>query len=315
MLESDHAETFEGIIGESPQMRAVFGAIEKVSKSDASVLIVGESGTGKELVARAVHRQSARKSGPFVAINCGAIPENLLESELFGHDKGAFTGAHVQRQGRVELAHGGTLFLDEIGELPGTLQVKLLRFLQEREIERVGGRTSIEVDTRIIAATNIDLSKAMAEGRFREDLYYRLAVVVVSMPALRQRQGDIQLLSKAFLQRQTAAQEKPLIFTPKAIKAMEAYGWPGNVRELENRIQRAAIMAENGRITPKDLGISQYSDFEGQGLEKARQVVERQMVEAAIARNRGNLTRAAAELEISRPSLYELIDKLGIPRR
>ncbi len=315
MLESDQASTFEGIIGESPQMRAVFTAIEKVSKSDASVLIVGESGTGKELVARAVHRQSARKSGSFIAINCGAIPENLLESELFGHEKGAFTGAHVQRQGRVELANGGTLFLDEIGELPGTLQVKLLRFLQEREIERIGGRAPIEVDARIIAATNIDLSKAMAEGRFREDLYYRLAVVVVSMPALRQRQGDIHLLSKAFLQRQTAAQEKPLIFTPKAIKAMEAYGWPGNVRELENRIQRAAIMAENGRITPKDLGISQYSEFEGQGLEKARQVVERQMVEAAIARNRGNLTRAAAELEISRPSLYELIDKLGIPRR
>jgi len=315
MLESDQTETFEGIIGDSPQMRAVFSAIEKVSKSDASVLVVGESGTGKELVARAIHRQSARRSGPFIAINCGAIPETLLESELFGHEKGAFTGAHVQRQGRVELANGGTLFLDEIGELPGTLQVKLLRFLQEREIERIGGRAPIEVDVRIIAATNIDLSKAMSEGRFREDLYYRLAVVVVSMPALRQRQGDIQLLSKAFLQRQTIAHEKPLIFTPKAVKAMEVYGWPGNVRELENRIQRAAIMAENGRITPKDLGISQYSDFEGQGLEKARQVVERQMVEAAIARNRGNLTRAAAELEISRPSLYELIDKLGIPRR
>lgn len=312
---SDDCETFEGILGESPQMRGVFSSIEKVSKSDASVLVIGESGTGKELVARAIHQRSGRKSGPFVAINCGAIPENLLESELFGHEKGAFTGAHIQRQGRVELSHGGTLFLDEIGELSGPLQVKLLRFLQEHQIERVGGRSSIHVDARIIAATNMDLTKAMAEGRFREDLYYRLAVVLVSMPPLRQRQGDIQLLAKAFLQRQAATQDKAMVFTPKAHKALETYGWPGNVRELENRIQRASIMAENGRITPKDLGISQYSDYEGQGLEKARQAVEKQMVEAALARNKGNLTRAAAELEISRPSLYELIDKLGIPRR
>jgi len=315
MMSSDHVESFEGIIGDSPQMHAVFNAMDKVSRSEASVLISGESGTGKELVARAIHRRSPRCNGPFVAINCGAIPENLLESELFGHEKGSFTGAHVQRQGRVELSHGGTLFLDEIGELSGSLQVKLLRFLQEHEIERVGGRTSIQVDARIIAATNIDLTKAMAEGRFREDLYYRLAVVVIAMPPLRQRQGDIQLLARTFLQRQGASQGKTLIFTPKAIKAMETHGWPGNVRELENRIQRGSIMAEGGRITPKDLGISQYSDFEGQGLGKARQAVERQMIEAALARNKGNLTRAAAELEISRPSLYELLDKLGIPRR
>ena len=315
MMSNDHVESFEGIIGDSPQMHAVFNAMDKVSRSEASVLISGESGTGKELVARAIHRRSPRCNGPFVAINCGAIPENLLESELFGHEKGSFTGAHVQRQGRVELSHGGTLFLDEIGELSGSLQVKLLRFLQEHEIERVGGRTSIQVDARIIAATNIDLTKAMAEGRFREDLYYRLAVVVIAMPPLRQRQGDIQLLARTFLQRQGASQGKTLIFTPKAIKAMETHGWPGNVRELENRIQRGSIMADSGRITPKDLGISQYSDFEGQGLGKARQAVERQMIEAALARNKGNLTRAAAELEISRPSLYELLDKLGIPRR
>jgi len=315
MMSNDHVESFEGIIGDSPQMHAVFSAMDKVSRSEASVLISGGSGTGKELVARAIHRRSPRCNGPFVAINCGAIPENLLESELFGHEKGSFTGAHVQRQGRVELSHGGTLFLDEIGELSGSLQVKLLRFLQEHEIERVGGRTSIQVDARIIAATNIDLTKAMAEGRFREDLYYRLAVVVIAMPPLRQRQGDIQLLARTFLQRQGASQGKTLIFTPKAIKAMETHGWPGNVRELENRIQRGSIMADSGRITPKDLGISQYSDFEGQGLGKARQAVERQMIEAALARNKGNLTRAAAELEISRPSLYELLDKLGIPRR
>jgi two-component system NtrC family response regulator len=296
-------------------MKAVFSAIEKVSRSDASVLIAGESGTGKELVAHAIHQRSERKSGPFVPINCGAIPESLLESELFGHEKGAFTGAHVQRQGRVESAHGGTLFLDEIGELSGSLQVKLLRFLQEHEMQRVGGRTSIRVDTRIIAATNVDLRKAMTEARFREDLYYRLAVIVISMPPLRQRYGDVPLLANAFLKRQAAVQQKSLIFTPKAIKAMEIYAWPGNVRELENRIQRASIMAENGRITPNDLGISQYSEFGGQGLQKARQAVERQVIEAALARNKGNLTRTAAELEISRPSLYELIDKLGISRR
>jgi two-component system NtrC family response regulator len=315
LLEGQPVDSVDNIIGASPQIQGVFGTIEKVSRTDASVLIVGESGTGKELVARAVHGKSSRQSKPFIAINCGAIPENLLESELFGHEKGAFTGAHVQRQGRIEMADGGTLFLDEIGELSGALQVKLLRFLQQHEIERVGGRSAINVDARILAATNVDLVKAMAEGRFREDLYYRLAVVVIPLPPLRERQGDVQLLAHAFLQRQAAEHQKSLVFTPKAIKAMESHAWPGNVRELENRIQRAAIMAENGRITPKDLGLSRYSEYEGQGLGKARQAVERQMIEAALARNKGNLTRAAAELEISRPSLYELIEKLGIPRR
>lgn len=315
-LEDDsQGDSFEEIIGASAQIQKVFGTIQKVSRTEASVLIMGESGTGKELVAQAIHRHSSRKTGPFVPINCGAIPENLLESELFGHEKGSFTGAHVQRQGRVEMANRGTLFLDEIGELSGPLQVKLLRFLQEHEIERIGGRTSIKVDARIVAATNMDLSKAMAEGRFREDLYYRLGVVVISIPPLRERDEDVQLLANTFLQRQAEAQRRKLIFTPKAVKAIESHHWPGNVRELENRIQRAAIMAENGRITPKDLGIAQYSEFEGQGLAKARQGVERQMIEAALARNKGNLTRAAADLEISRPNLYELIEKLGIPRR
>jgi two-component system, NtrC family, response regulator len=316
LLENDHVDSFEGLIGNSPQIQKVFSIIEKVSGNDASVLIVGESGTGKELVARAIHRRSLRKDRPFIAINCGAIPENLLESELFGHEKGAFTGAHVQRQGRMEMAHGGTLFLDEIGELSPVLQVKLLRFLQEHQVERVGGRSLIPVDARVIAATNVDLTKAMSEGRFREDLYYRLAVVVASMPALRDREGDVPFLAKAFLQRQAAAQQKSLVFTTKAIKAMESHAWPGNVRELENRIQRAAIMAENGRIGPVDLALTSISsEFAGQSLGKAREAVERQMVESALARNKGNLTRAAAELEISRPSLYELIDRLGIPRR
>ncbi len=311
----NEVDSFDGIIGSSPQMQSIFRTIEKIAVTNASILINGESGTGKELVARAIHRHSQRKGGPFVAINCGAIPETLLESELFGHEKGSFTGAHVQRQGRVEMAQGGTLFLDEIGELSGTLQVKLLRFLQEHQVERIGGRVPINVDARIIAATNIDLSKAMADGRFREDLYYRLAVVVVPMPPLRDRLGDIHVLSKAFLRRQSEVNQKNLVFTPKAIKALESYAWPGNVRELENRIQRASIMADGGRITPLDLGIADINEYEGQGLGKARQAVERQMVEAALARNKGNLTRAAAELEISRPSLYELIDKLGISRK
>jgi two-component system NtrC family response regulator len=314
-IESDPSDSFEGIIGNSPQMRTVFASVEKVSNTEAPVLIIGESGTGKELVARAIHRRSSRKAGPFVAINCGAIPENLLESELFGHEKGAFTGAHAQRRGRVETAQGGTLFLDEIGELSVPLQVKLLRFLQEREIERVGGRSPIRVDARVLAATSVDLRKAMAEGRFREDLYYRLGVVVIPMPPLREREGDMLLLAKTFLQRLAVSQQKDLVFTPKSIKAIGSYGWPGNVRELENRIQRASIMAENGKITPNDLEIAGQAGPEGRGLEKARQAVERQVIEAALARNNGNLTHAAAELEISRPTLYELIDRLGIVRR
>ncbi len=317
LLDNDRFESFEGIIGSSPQIQTVFSTIEKVANTGAPVLIIGESGTGKELVARAIHRRSSRRDGPFIAINCGAIPENLLESELFGHEKGAFTGAHMQRQGRIEMAQGGTLFLDEIGEFSAVLQVKLLRFLQEHQVERVGGRSLINVDARVIAATNVDLTKGMTDGSFREDLYYRLAVVVIEMPPLRERDGDVQLLAKAFLQRHAAAQHKTLVFTLKAVKATESYAWPGNVRELENRIQRAAIMAENGRITPQDLALTSVgsADHGGQSLGKAREAVERQMIESALARNKGNLTRAAAELEISRPSLYELIEKLGVARR
>ena len=315
LLANNYPDSFEGILGGSPQIHSVFDAIEKVSKTDASVLIIGESGTGKELIARAIHRRSVRNEAPFVAINCGAIPDSLLESELFGHEKGAFTGAHAQRPGRIEKAQRGTLFLDEIAEISGALQVKLLRFLQEHEIERVGGRSSIAVDARVVAATNVDLEKAMADGRFREDLYYRLGVVVVSVPPLRERNGDIELMAKAFLEHQIAEREKSLVFTAKAMEGMRSYRWPGNVRELENRIQRAAIMVENGRISPADLDISEDSRFEGQGLGQARQAVERRMVEGALARNNGNLTRAAADLEISRPSLYELIDKLNIKRK
>src|SRR4030095_16163648 len=256
LLATSAYDSFEDLLGGSPQMQKVFATVDKVAGAEVPVLIVGESGTGKELVAHAIHRRSPRRDKPFIAINCGAITERLLESELFAHEKGSFTGAHVQRQGRVEMAQGGTLFLDEIGELSGPLQVKLLRFLQERQIERIGGRSLITVDARVLAATNVDLTKAMSDGRFREDLYYRLNVVNISIPPLREREGDILLLAKAFLQRQSAKQKKNLIFNTKALRVIEAHGWPGNVRELENRIQRAAIMAENGRISPQDLGLT-----------------------------------------------------------
>jgi two-component system NtrC family response regulator len=315
LLAADAADSFEGILGCSPQIQKVFAAIRKMSSTEASVLIAGESGTGKELVARAIHRLSARENGPFIAINCGAIPENLLESELFGHEKGSFTGAHAQRSGRIEMAEGGTLFLDEIGELSGPLQVKLLRFLQNHEVERVGGRSLIKVDTRVIAATNVDLVKAMAEGRFREDLYYRLAVLI-SLPPLRDRDSDKMTLANAFLQRQAVVLQKKLVFASKAIKTIEAHGWPGNVRELENRIQRAAIMAENGKVSPEDLGLnSAYAEYGGQALFSARDALDRQMIEAALAKTKGNLTRAAVELAISRPTLYELMEKLGLSRK
>ena len=324
-LEHEHSElqkqlggeSFEGMLGTSPQMQEVYEMIRKVATTDASVLIVGESGTGKELAALAVHRRSARKEGPFVAINCGAIPETLLESELFGHEKGAFTGAHIQRKGRIESAHGGTLFLDEIGELPFQLQVKLLRFLQEERIERVGGRQEIVVDARVLAATNTDIDQALRDGRFREDLYYRLRVVAISMPPLREREEDILLLAKAFLQRYASGAKKRIKgFAPQAIRAIETHAWPGNVRELENRVKRAVIMAEGVKITPADLELSsRYAKYEGQGLKQAREAMEKDLIQRAMARNKGNLTRTASELGLSRPTLYDLMDKLGIARK
>jgi two-component system NtrC family response regulator len=310
------AGSFEGMLGTSVQMQEVFTAIRKVATTDAPVLITGENGTGKELAALAIHRSGSRRDGPFVAINCGAIPENLLESELFGHEKGAFTGAHIQRKGRVELARGGTLFLDEIGDLSTPLQVKLLRFLQEHQIERVGGREQIEVDVRVIAATNRDLKAAMREGRFREDLYYRLGVVTVPLPPLRDREGDIALLATTLLQRFGAeANKKISAFTPQALRAMERYQWPGNVRELENRVKRAVIMAEGAKITPADLDLdSGPAKYEGTTLKEAREAVEKEFVQRALKRHNGNVTRAASELDVSRPTMYELMEKLGIPR-
>ena len=311
------SDVFEKMLGTSPEMLKVFETIQKVASADAPVLILGESGTGKELAARAIHSQSVRRDGPFVAINCGAIPETLLESELFGHEKGAFTGAHIQRPGRIEAAQKGTLFLDEIGELSPYLQAKLLRFLQENRIERVGGREEIFVDTRFLAATNADIEQAITEGRFREDLFYRLGVVVVSMPPLRERENDILLLAKAFLKRFAAENTKRIdSFTPKAIQAIERHNWPGNIRELENRVRRAVIMSEGTKVTPADLELnSSYAKYESQDLKEAREALERDMIHRALSRNKGHLTRTASELGISRPGLYDLMDKLGIERR
>jgi two-component system, NtrC family, response regulator len=313
---ADSEAAFEGMLGSCTKIQAVFQNIRKVAATDAPVLISGESGTGKELAARAIHRQSVRKNGPFVAINCGAIPETLLESELFGHEKGAFTGAHIQREGRLETANKGTLFLDEIGEISPAIQVKLLRFLQEHMIERVGGRRSISVDVRVICATNVDLTKAMANGQFREDLYYRIGVVIIDMPPLRDRNGDIKLLSEFFLLRLAAEYKKSLTFNKKAVQAMEVYPWPGNIRELENKLRRAAIMVDGRQITPQDLSLDGlYGQYEAIGLNKAREAIEKDLIERSIARNRGNLTKCADELQIARSSLYELIDKLGISRK
>jgi two-component system, NtrC family, response regulator len=309
-------ETFEGMLGTSSQMQSVFTTIRKVATSDAPVLVLGESGTGKEMVAQGIHRQSSRKDGPFVAINCSAIPETLLESELFGHEKGSFTGAHVQRKGRVETASGGTLFLDEIGELPALLQVKLLRFLQEQTIERVGGRQPIPVDTRVVAATNVDLKKAISENKFREDLFYRLAVVVVNLPPLRERETDVRLLAQEFLRRSAAKIGKTgLTFDHEALRALKDYGWPGNVRELDNRVRRAVIMADGKRLTAADLELGDISERpHAANLKEAREAVEREMIQKALRKHGGKIAPAATDLGISRPTLYELMDKLGLKR-
>jgi two-component system NtrC family response regulator len=316
MEQTLRVDTFEGLLGGSPRMQSVFDSIRKVATTEAPVLILGESGTGKEMTARAIHRRSGRREGPFVAINCSAIPESLIESELFGHEKGSFTGAHAQRKGRIEHASGGTLFLDEIGEVPLPIQVKLLRFLQEQCIERVGGRQEIPVDTRVIAATNADLRKGMAAGTFREDLFYRLAVVQITLPPLRERENDALLLAQAFLQRFTAENGRTgLAFSPEATRALRQHAWPGNVRELQNRVKRAVIMSEGKRLTAADLELAATaSPSPALTLKEARERVEAEMIRQALRRHGGKITAAAAELGISRPTLYELIDKLGISK-
>ncbi len=316
MQEALGSGAFEGLLGGGSRMQAVFDSIRKVATSDASVLILGESGTGKEVTARAIHQRSPRRDGPFIAINCSAIPETLIESELFGHEKGAFTGAHAQRKGRIEQAEGGTLFLDEIGEVPLPIQVKLLRFLQEQVIERVGGRQSIDIDTRVLAATNADLKKGMATGTFREDLFYRLAVVQINLPPLRDRGDDVLLLAHAFLKRFGEENKKPgLVFGAEATRAIRQHPWPGNVRELQNRVRRAVIMSEGKRLVPADLELEATTGpTAGSTLKEARDKLETDMIRAALQRNGGKITGAALELGISRPTLYEMMDRLSIER-
>jgi two-component system, NtrC family, response regulator len=317
LRQSVRVEGFEDMLGGSPQMQGVFANIRKVAKSDAPVLLLGESGTGKEMAALAIHRRSARKDGAFIAINCNAIPENLLESELFGHEKGAFTGAQTQRKGMMESAAGGTVFLDEIGELPPPVQVKLLRFLQEHRFQRVGGRQEIQIDTRIIAATNVQLKQAVADGKFREDLYFRLAVVVIKLPPLRDRGDDVALIAREFLNRYAAQNGKTnLTFSDEAVRAINCHPWPGNVRELQNCVKRAVIMAEGKRITEKDLEITSSGEAPAVAtLKVVREGVERELIQQTLKRHLGKISSAAAELGISRPTLYELMEKLGIARQ
>jgi two-component system NtrC family response regulator len=314
LQKSAPVQGFEQMLGASTKMEQVFASIRKVATTNAPVLLLGESGTGKELAALAIHERSPRREEAFIPINCSGIPENLLESELFGHEKGAFTGAHVQRQGLIESAADGTLFLDEIGELPPQLQVKLLRFLQEQRFQRVGGRQEIKIDTRVIAATNADLKVAITENRFREDLYFRLAVVVIKLPPLREREDDVVLLAQDFLNRYAAQNgKKKLSLAPDAIRALYRHQWPGNVRELQNRVKRAVIMADTRKISAADLELEEA----GRGrptLRDAREAVERELVEGSLRRNRGKIAAAAAELGISRPTFYELMEKLGIRR-
>ena len=295
-------------------MLRVCRTIEKVAPTSATVLILGESGTGKELLARALHDLSPRRGERFVAINCAAIPETLLESELFGYEKGAFTGAVKQTLGKIELARGGTLFLDEIGDLPMALQAKLLRFLQERVIERVGGRQEIPVDVRIVCATHQSLKARIAEGRFREDLYYRLAEIVVEIPPLRDRQGDSTLLAHGFARRFAEEQRRGVMtLQPDAIEAIEAHPWPGNVRELENVIKRAVIMADGAEIKAADIGLAEAEpDLAALNLRQVREQAERQAVLRVLGRVNGNLSRAAELLGVSRPTLYDLMYRFGL---
>jgi two-component system, NtrC family, response regulator len=306
-----------GTITASPEMLKVTRTIERVANADVSVMLLGASGTGKELLARGVHDASRRSNGAFIAINCAAIPENLLEAELFGHEKGAFTGAVKTTEGKIEMAHRGTLFLDEVGDIPLPLQVKLLRFLQERVIERIGGRTPIAVDTRIVCATHQNLPAMIADGRFREDLYYRLAEIVVKIPTLAERPGDSALLAKHFLHR-FAATMNPAVkgLSSDALAAIDGWGWPGNVRELENRMKRAVIMADGKFVSAADLDLPTSDDPEEAdgaiNLKTIRDRADSTAIRRAIARTEGNISGAAKLLGISRPTLYDLIKQHNI---
>jgi two-component system NtrC family response regulator len=311
------SDALGGLITRDPQMQRIGRTIEKVARSGATVMLLGESGTGKEVLAQALH-QASKRSGKFVAINCAAIPENLLESELFGHEKGSFTGASKTTVGKIETADGGTLFLDEIGDLPHPLQSKLLRFLQERTIERIGGRQEIAIDTRVVCATHQDLQGLIRDNRFREDLYYRLAEIVVEIPPLREREGDAVLLAQAFLKRFVQEQRRSaLAFTEDALEAIDRHPWPGNVRELLNCVRRAVIMSEGQRVTREDVGLDGDADAPAtepplMDLRAVREAAERKAIVAALARSNNNIAKAAETLGISRPTLYDLMNRLMI---
>ncbi|MDC8786188.1 PEP-CTERM-box response regulator transcription factor [Roseateles koreensis] len=311
------SEALGGLVTRDAGMQRICRTIEKVASSDATVLLLGESGTGKELLAQGIHDASKRK-GRFVAINCAAIPENLLESELFGYEKGAFTGASKTTVGKIETAHGGTLMLDEIGDLPMSLQAKLLRFLQERTIERVGGRQEIPIDVRVVGATHQNLKGQIAEGQFREDLYYRLAEIVLEIPPLRDRCGDAVLLANVFLKKYAGDKRKTgMSFSEEVLRAIESYHWPGNVRELQNIIRRASIMADGDRIAMQDIDLpapvaEADEDVGALSLKTARERAERDAIVTALARANGNIGKAAQLLGISRPTLYDLMAKLQI---
>ncbi|MBI5194577.1 MAG: PEP-CTERM-box response regulator transcription factor [Nitrospirae bacterium] len=313
------ADGVEGILGNSPAMELLFQSLRKVSTVDVPVLILGESGTGKELTARAIHKLSDRREGPFIVINCGAIPETLLENELFGHEKGAFTSADARKKGKIEYAEGGTLFLDEVGELSLPLQVKLLRFLQEHVIERVGGREEIAVDVRVVAATNRDLKESIDIGKFREDLYFRLSVITLFMPPLRERGDDISLLSRAFLNRFSREFKKPVRgFADDVSKVLNNYNWPGNIRELENRIKRAVVMADTDLLSAADLEFASSKNKSPKkfaSLQEAQEALETTLATDALTKNNGNVTHAARELGVSRQTLTAMIRKYGITIR
>jgi len=304
----------DGVIASSPEMLKVCRLVEKVAPTDATTLLLGESGTGKEVLARALHELSPRCDEKFVAINCAAIPENLLESELFGYEKGAFTGAAKQTPGKVETAHKGTLFLDEIGDMPMALQAKLLRFLQERIIERIGGRKEIPVDVRVVCATHQNLENMIAEGHFREDLFYRISEIAIDIPALKDRTGDAVLLAKAFLKKYAKANGAKLKgFSKEALMAIESHGWPGNVRELENKVKRSVIMAEGTHVNAEELQLQVAAEGAvTMSLREVRDKAEEEAVVRALAHVDNNVSRAAELLSISRPTLYDLMNKYSL---
>jgi len=314
LMSEEGVSPLDGIVAASEAMLQVCRMIEKVAPTDVSVLLLGESGTGKELLSRALHSLSNRKDERFVAINCAAIPENLLESELFGHEKGAFTGAHKTTQGKIETASGGTLFLDEIGDMPMPLQAKLLRFLQERVVERVGGRNEIPVDVRVICATNQKISDLIESGGFREDLYYRISEITVNIPPLREREGGRLILARKLLEKYSKQHKRPLRgFSQDAQEAIQSHNWPGNVRELENKIKSAVIMAEGKQVTAADMGLGdKVGAQQTLNLREVRQEAETKAIRLALIQTYGNISRSAELLGITRPTLYDLLDKYGL---